>query len=270
MNIYDTITERICTMLQSGVAPWQKPWQVNRGLPRNFVSKRPYSGINTWLLHSCQFESPYWLTYRQAQEQGAQVKRGEKSCPVVFWREIETEDRKTGEAKSFPMLRFYYLFNLAQVQGLKDTPVSTVEPSVASSILSGYKDAPQVKHGFASAFYSPSDDTVSMPDKSHFATEGDYYATLYHELVHSTGHKSRLDRLTPTSFGSDAYSSEELIAELGSAFLCCVAGVDRKLETNAAYLAGWLKVLRQDNKLIIKTSTQAQRATDYIIGTKKD
>ena len=266
MNIYESITERIIGLLEQGVAPWNKPWKVSRGLPRNLVSKKAYRGINTFLLHACQYESPFWLTFKQAQEAGGHVRKGEKSCPVVFWKQLEIEDE--GEEKKIPFMRFYWLFNVSQVDGLKEVPAVEQQATPATQILAGYPNAPKLKHGMASAFYSPSEDEIGMPLPSRFDTEGDYWGTLFHELTHSTGAKSRLDRLTNAQFGSEQYSREELVAEMGSAFLCGHAGIERQLETNAAYLQSWIKALKSDPKLIVQAAAQAQKATDYILNVK--
>jgi antirestriction protein ArdC len=210
------------------------------------------------------------MTYKQATEAGGHVRKGEKSCPVVFWRELEIQDKETSEEKKIPFMRFYWLFNTAQIDGLKEVPTVEQAAIPAAQIVAGYQNAPAIKHGMATAFYSPGEDAVGMPELARFNTEADYYATLFHELTHSTGHKSRLDRLTSTSFGTEEYSAEELVAELGSAFLCGHGGVERQLEVSAAYLQGWLKALQNDPKLIVKASAQAQKAADLILGVKPE
>ena len=268
-NIYEQITERVCKMLEQGVAPWTKPWTVNRGMPKNLISKKCYRGINTWLLHACQYESPFWLTMNQANELGARIRKGEKACPVVFWRQVDIKDKETGEDTKVPFMRFYYVWNTAQIDGLKNQPAIEAQPTTApAQVIAGYPNAPQIRHGMAAAFYDPSQDFVGMPNPDNFTHEADYYATVFHELVHSTGHPSRLDRLTKGTFGSESYSKEELTAEMGSAFLCGVAGVERQLEQSAAYLKGWMSALKQDNKLIIQAAAAAQKAADHILGTK--
>lgn len=269
-NIYEQITERICGMLEQGVAPWTKTWKVNRGMPRNLVSKREYRGINTFLLHAMQYESAVWLTYKQAHEAGANVRKGEKACQVVFWKQCAIEDRETGETVKIPFIRFYHVFNVAQLDGLKETPTVELQHTPAAQIVAGYANAPQIKHGMAAAFYDPNADTVGMPDQARFNSEADYFGTLFHELTHSTGSKSRLDRLTSTSYGTEEYSKEELVAEMGSAFLCGAAGLERHLENSAAYLAGWLKALKSDPKLIVQAAAQAQKASDRILGVHQE
>jgi len=277
-TVYEQITDRIISMLEKGTVPWQKPWKVATGLPRNLISKKPYRGINTLLLHSMSYESPFWLTFHQAQQLGGMVRKGEKACPVVFWRQLEVEDKESHEIEKIPMLRFYYVFNTAQVDGLKNIPVMVETPATISTtaeeIVALMPKRPEIKHGLAKAFYSPSVDMVAMPDRARFDTEAGYFATLFHELTHASGHKSRLNRPTLTEsqgFGSNPYCKEELIAEMGAAFLCGQAGIaENILENSAAYLQNWLEQLQNDKALIVQAAAQAQKAADFILGTKFD
>ena len=274
MNGYDRITERIIALLEQGTVPWHKPWKAKTGLPRNLITKKPYRGVNVFLLLSMSYESPFWLTFHQAQELGASVRKSEKSCPVVFWKQLKVEDEESGEARKIPLLRIYPVFNSSQCEGLKalpaveDVPIAATKPA---ELVANMPHPPVIKHGMSRAFYSPSRDEVGIPDRERFDSETGYYATLLHELVHSTGHKSRLHRTTlveNTGFGSDPYSREELIAELGSAFLCGYAEiVDRTIDNSAAYLNGWLARLRHDRTLMVQAAAQAQKAADYIIDT---
>jgi len=270
VNAYQIITDRICGMLEQGTAPWSKPWKVSRGMPRNLISKKCYRGINTWILHSASYESPFWVTFKQASDAGARIKRGEKSMPVVFWKQVEVADKQTGDMVKIPFLRYYNVWNVSQLENLKETPAVEPMPTTpAASIYQNMINRPALRHGMAAAFYDPAQDSIGMPDLARFATEADYYGTLYHELTHSTGHKSRLDRLTPATFGSEDYSKEELVAEMGSAFLCGVAGIERQLEHSASYIAGWLKALKADPKLVVNAAACAQKAADHILGTTK-
>jgi len=275
MNIkaYERITERIVSLLEQGTVPWHKPWQVKTGLPRNFVSKKAYRGINTFLLLSMSYESPYWLTLRQANQFGGSVKKGEKSCPVVFWKRMHIEDVETEESKQIPLLRVYHVFNVAQCDGLKDAPVvedTSFAASKPAEIMANMPQPPAVKHGMACASYSPPDDTVNMPARERFEGDSQYYATLFHELVHSTGHETRLKRkgiIERNGFGTDPYCKEELVAELGSAFLCGHADiVDRTIDNSAAYVHGWLTRLQCDRTLVVYAAAQAQKAADFILG----
>jgi len=273
MNGYDRITERIIALLMQGTVPWHKPWKATTSWPRNFISRKQYRGVNVFLLAAMSSESPFWLTFRQARELGGSIRRGEKACPVVFWKPLKVEDEQTGKQRKIPLLRIYHVFNSSQCEGLKTIPAPDEMPVAATKpaeIVAQMPNRPLIKHGMTRAFYSPPDDTIGLPAPGRFDDEADYYATLFHELVHSTGHKSRLNRATVcgnTGFGSDPYSREELIAELGSAFLCGYAEiVDRTIDNSAAYLNGWLERLKSDRTLIVQAAAQAQRAADYIIG----
>jgi antirestriction protein ArdC len=275
-NLYDQITERIVALLEKGTVPWRKPWTAQTGLPRNLITKKPYRGINTLLLHAMHYESPYWLTFRQALELGGHVRKGEKSCPVVFWKQLEHEDKQTGEKEKIPMMRFYFVFNVAQCDGLKNlpAPIMTTTPSKPAEIIAAMPQRPEIKHGMAKAYYAPRADYVAMPNRTSFEKDAGYFATLFHELVHATGHASRLNRPTLTEsagFGSNPYCKEELIAEMGAAFLCGQAGISESiLDNSAAYIQNWLEQLQNDKKLIVQAAGQAQRAADFILGVKHE
>lgn len=274
---YDRITERIVSLLTQGTVPWHKPWHVKTGLPRNLISQKPYRGINVFLLMAMNYESPHWLTLRQANLLGGQIKPGEKSCPVVFWKPMQVKDKQSGEDRKIPFLRLYHVFNVTQCTGLKNVPkaddsafIQTMPPEIVANM----PQRPVFKHGMAMASYSPVSDVVNMPDHARFESEHHYHATLFHELVHSTGHEKRLKRasiMERNGYGSDPYGKEELIAEMGSAFLCGYAGiVDRTINSSAAYLEGWLKQLKEDKTLIVHAAAQAQKAADFILGHKSE
>lgn len=270
---YDRITERIVALMEQGTVPWHKPWQIQTGMPRNLVTQKPYRGINTFLLMSMGFESPNWLTFRQAVQLGGSVKKGEKSCPVVFWKPMEVKDKESGEMEKIPFLRLYHVFNVAQCEDLKNVPDPdqvTFVATEAAEIAAKMPQRPQIRHGMTHAYYSPREDMVGMPEPKRFKTEDGYHAALFHELVHSTGHEKRLKRQSITErngFGSDPYCKEELVAELGSAFLCGQAGiVERTIDSSAAYLENWLKQLKSDKTLIVYAAAQAQKAADFILG----
>jgi antirestriction protein ArdC len=276
-NLYDQITERIVALLEKGTVPWRKPWTAQTGLPCNLITKKPYRGINTLLLHAMHYESPYWLTFRQALELGGHVRKGEKSCPIVFWKQFEHEDKQTGEKEKIPMIRFYFVFNVAQCDGLKAPSGAAIMPTkltMPEEIIAAMPQRPEIKHGMAKAFYAPSADYVAMPNRASFDADAGYFATLFHELIHSTGHASRLNRPTLTEsagFGSNPYCKEELIAEMGAAFLCGQAGIGETiLENSAAYIQNWLAQLQNDKKLIVQAAAQAQKAVDFILGVKYD
>ena len=277
-HIYEQITERIITLLTQGTVPWQKPWKALTGLPRNLVRQKPYRGINVFLLLAMSYESPFWLTFRQALQLGGSVRKGEKSCPVVFWKQTTFEDKESGEPQKKRLLRFYHVFNLAQCDGLKNctVPVETPVNGICQpeDMVAHMPQPPLIKHGMTRAFYSPREDCVGLPMRERFERAEGYYATLFHELVHATGHESRLNRATLTEkagFGSNTYCKEELIAEMGAAFLCGQAEIaERTIDNSAAYLYGWLEQLRSDKTLIVQAAAQAQKAVDFILGKTQE
>ena len=272
-SVYEVITDRIIELLERGNVPWRKPWTAKAGFPHNLVSGKPYRGINVLLLHSMNYESPFWLTYKQAAELGGNVRRGEKSTPICFWKQLEVEDKQTHEIEKIPLARFYYVFNLSQCENIKDIPnVPEVQTTAtdAAAIVANMPQRPAIKHGMRKAYYSPSEDYIGLPDAKNFESEAAYHSVLFHEMIHSTGHASRLNRPTLTAtagFGSKEYCKEELIAELGAAFLCGQAGIHAAsiMENSAAYLRGWIDALRSERTLIVQAAAQAQRACDYII-----
>jgi antirestriction protein ArdC len=273
-EVYERITDRITALLTQGTVPWHKPWKATTGLPRNLVSQKPYRGINVFLLLAMSYESPFWLTFRQATQLGGSVRKGEKACPVVFWKQLKIEDKESDETKRIPLLRYYHVFNAAQCDGLK-VLTALMEPSTdgiskPKAIVENMPQPPAVKHGMARAFYATSLDCVGMPARERFESEEGYFATLFHELIHSTGHEKRLKRSTimeSAGFGTNPYCKEELIAEMGAAFLCGQAEIaERTVENSAAYIQGWLTQLQNDKTLIFQAAAQAQKAADFILG----
>src|ERR1035437_9996296 len=206
---YDRITERIVSLLSQGTVPWHKPWQVKTGLPRNLVSLKPYRGINVFLLMAMNYESPHWLTLRQANLLGGQIKPGEKSCPVVFWKPMQVKDRESGEERKIPFLRLYHVFNVTQCAGLKNIPKADDSASVQTmpaEIVANMPQRPVIKHGMNAAYYSPGNDIIGMPERERFDAEDNYHATLFHELVKERGHEKRLKRasiMERNGYGSD-------------------------------------------------------------------
>ena len=282
-DTYQVITDRITALLEQGVVPWQKPWQGGEQMPRNLISGREYRGVNVFLLHAMSYESPYWLTYKQASELGGHVRKGERACPVVFWKRLPVDSASELDGKKFiPFLRYYSVFNVAQCEDIPADKIPVQNGTKrehcpiteAESIVAAMPKKPDIKHGGGRACYSPSLDCVTMPKPENFASGQDYYSVLFHELTHATGHASRLNRkgISGTdgewsAFGSTPYAKEELVAELGAAFLSGHAGImERTLDNSAAYVQSWLARLKEDNRLIVQASAQAQRAADFILG----
>jgi antirestriction protein ArdC len=272
MDIYGAVTQKIIDALEAGTVPWKKPWR--NGSQRNFISKRPYSGINIFLLELQNRSTPYWLTFKQVGDLGGMVKKGEHGTNIIYAANVSSKEiGEDGEEhkKSYFMLRGYYVWNLDQTDGIeipaegeKFEPIAKCE-----EIVAGYHDrGPAFMEGGDRACYSPSGDYIKMPFKNTFLGEPQYYSTVFHEMTHSTGHEKRLNRETlvnGVSFGSEVYSKEELVAEIGASFLMGIAGIEDNQAQSASYIAGWLKALNNDKKLVVSAAAQAQKAADYIL-----
>jgi antirestriction protein ArdC len=276
--VYEIITEKIIKMLDEGTVPWRKPW-TSATMPRNLVSNRPYTGINLFLLMTEGHSSPYWMSYKQVGQLGGKIKTDEndKQLPptiVIYWKLLEskTEVDEKGKPKRFPMLRYYRVWNLDQTEGVRIPKRPTEEPregspiDAAEAIVKGYPGAPKIKTGGASAVYNWQTDEIRVPSLEDHHSDPEFYSTLFHEMVHSTGHKSRLARDIENSFGSHAYGREELIAEMGAAFLCGEAGISPAvIENNAAYIASWKKTIKADTRAVVIAAAAAQKAADRIL-----
>jgi len=281
-DVYAIITKQIIARLKEGTIPWRKPW-VAAGSPQNLLSKRPYRGINIWLLASLGYEQNLFLTHNQLTEIGGKVKKGEKGHLAVFWKVIEApkteHDTETGEIKKKPLLRYYWVFNVAQCENIEkylpaDAAVPNSPIATCESVVEGMPNKPDIRHKEPDAYYHPGKDYVNMPKLKTFINAEAYYATLFHELIHSTGHSSRLNRKEVTAmtpFGSDIYSIEEITAELGTCYLTSLTGIAPiTFENNAAYIHGWIERLENDQRVIVYASMQAQKATDYIMNVKAE
>lgn len=275
-TIYQMVTNRIIASLEQGVIPWKQPWD-STGIPRNLITDRPYRGINAFVLHSLQFTSNYFLSFKQVNQLGGSVKKGEKSCPVVFWKWFELEDEVTKEVTKKWLLRYYNVFNLDQCENIPERfipkPIERENTPIkrCREIIKGMADMPKLVSSKDGAYYIPPNDTIHIPGIKAFKNSESYYLTLFHELVHSTGHEKRLARpeiMEHHQFGSEPYSLEELTAEMGACFLASASGIlDMEFENNAAYIKGWLDVFQGDTKFLFKAGSQAQKSVDYILGT---
>jgi len=284
-SVAQIVTEQILGKLDKGEIPWRKPWTVVGGCPRS-IRNKPYRGANTILLGMTGRPGP-WLTYKEAERRGGHVKKGEKGSFVVFFKFLDkqTKDKQTGEIKKdrIPLMRYYKVFSLEQCEGVSEpkwlaqarakVETNTHTPiEQAEALWAAYEDKPKVEHGSTRACYAPFQDKISMPVPESFDSPSHYYSTLYHEGVHSTGHESRTGRLegfkAVAPFGSEDYSKEELVAEIGSAMLAAHAGIDcPDVERNTvAYLQNWSKKLRDDPNLFTRACSLAQKAVDYMIG----
>jgi antirestriction protein ArdC len=284
MDIYAMVTDKIITLLESGVVPWRRPW-TSAGLPRNLVSKKPYRGVNVFLLSASKYVAPFWLTMRQANELGGHIRKGEESTAVVFWKiedakrsteDLDTEATEKKTRRRF-LLRFYRVWNLEQcelpqtaldklpkIETHQHDPIEAVE-----KIIAGMPNPPEIVRGGSKAFYSPLTDRITLPPRELFVSAEEEACTTLHECSHAAGASKRLNRESITEaapFGSPTYSLEELVAELSAAYLCAEAGISNAVIANqAAYVSGWLKALRDNRKLLIHAAAQAQKAADFIL-----
>ena len=244
--------------------------------------------MNIFLLGCQGFTSPYWLTFKQAKQLGGSVRKGEHGTPCILWKWINRSDEnaETGETetKQIPLIRYYNVFNVEQCDGIshKGLEAQAEEPEpfnpveAAEAIVASYPDAPSISQdGRASAYYRPATDSIHVPERETFDSEEHFYATLFHEMAHSTGHEKRLARpgiTNPIRHASHGYTQEELVAEMSSAFLLAEAGIDTDglMDNSAAYVASWLKALRNDKKLVVFAGAQAQKAVDHILSRTCD
>lgn len=299
MNAYEKfnrlaqqVTNEVIAQLEQGSVPWQKPW-TSYGLPKNYLSGRHYEGFNAFYLHYItekrRFTAPYFLTFRQAQELGGHVKKGEKGTPVLYWKireeragedtDGQAEEEKEGPARKLvPFI--WTVFNIDQIEGIdvalpvagERTELQVIE--TCQQVVEQYPlPRPHIGHGGTQAYYAPVSDRVQLPELKCFVSPHAYHATLFHELIHSTGHPSRLDRFTEKAsrFGDEDYSKEELIAEMGASFLSAFTGIrEAVFENSVAYLKGWVSSLKDDKTMIIYAGTKAFKAASHILGLKAE
>lgn len=281
-DIYQSVTDKIIAELEAGTVPWVQPWSGESDpFPRNAVSQRPYRGINHVLLgmeavlHG--YASNQWLTFRQAQQLGGHVRRGELASTVIYYetRIVEKTDGETladgeePEKRYIPLIKVFAVFNLDQIDGLPEdyrqappAPPGWDACAAAEAVIAG--SGAEIRHQGFKAFYSPPNDLIYLPARTTFADGAAYYSTALHELCHWTGNSARLGRKLGRRFGDDAYAMEELIAELGAAFLSAHCRLDGRLQ-HASYISSWLDVLHRDKRAIFVAAAQAQKAADYLL-----
>ena len=274
MDIYAEVTSRIIAEMEKGIIPWEKPW-IASGNCVSHATGKAYSLLNQMLLG----RPGEYVTFNQCQQEGGKVKKGEKAKMVVFWKWIEQEDEETGEKKEVPFLRYFNVFHIDQCEGLTakfaqplpQTAEDLPETKVAEDLIYEYlgRESITLTHQAGDrAFYRPSTDEVVLPIRKQFMSTAEYFSTAFHELIHSTGHKSRLDRLEKTAFfGTEAYSKEELIAEIGAAALVNHSGLEtsHSLRNSAAYIQNWLQVLKDDKRFIVSAAGKAEKAVNLIL-----
>lgn len=286
-NVYEMVTERVMEQMKQGIIPWHRPWTGAADGAINYVTRKPYSLLNQMLLG----RSGEWLSFKQLKERGGNIKKGAKAGMVVFYTKFSyTKDEQQEDGTmiekehTIPVLRYYNVFHIDDCTGidskLEDKPVTTAEPiEAAEEIVNGYvsRESLRFKNDEPSnrAYYSPALDEVVVPMLSQYADAEEYYSTTFHELTHSTMKKSRCNREAENkiaAFGSKDYSREELVAELGSAYLCTTAGLnnEKAFRNSVAYIQGWLRALANDSKMIVWAASRAEKAARYIMGEKND
>ena len=270
-QVYQDVTDSIIKQLEAGAVPWVKPWKADSTADKNIISQKAYQGINRLILGMSSmvqgFDNPAWASYKQWESLGANVRKGEKGTRIVFFSPITKENKTTGETEQYAVLKAYTVFNAAQIEGLE---IVAAEPLPAAEFTANQlaeerivKTGAAISHGGDAAFYAPSVDRIQLPHKASFDCESSYYATAFHELTHWAGAESRLDRTKGKRFADPAYAFEELVAEMGAAFLCQDYGIQGELR-HAGYIQSWLKACRDDNRAIFKAAALAQKAADYI------
>lgn len=286
-EIYEKVNQVILDELAQGVVPWERPWGADGQFAHNGYSRKNYTGCNFFTMNflAQKYGAVDFYTFNQIQELGGHIRKGERGHLVTFYKVVSyrdpsapsiTEDGEIENIKTIPMLRYYVVWNRNQVEGLpeaKNIETKEINPiEAAEKIVACYPGAPRIIEDHPQAYYSPSGDYVNMPKRNTFKSAEGWYSTLFHELTHSTGHKSRLDRFDGAGkFGSESYGREELVAELGACYLRSVAGIERNYETkqSASYIAGWSKAIKDDPQMFFKAASAAQKAADYILNGKQ-
>ncbi len=293
-NIYQKVTNEIITRLEAGVIPWRKGWSDCGSFPTNLSSKKEYHGTNWLLLSSSNYASPFWATFKQVKILGGSIKKGEHGSPIIYSDKMLV-DRKTGKRatqntpkellQAIPYIKGYTVFNLIQCANVPQQKIPLLTPEdqrapieKAEDILKAYSlvgcpilysDALN-KNGKVSANYVTQRDSITVPKPALFASKEAYYATLFHEIIHSIGHPSRLNREKGKTFGSEKYGKEELVTEIGAAFLCARCGISAPtIENSAAYIHSWLQTIKKDTALIVRASSLARQAVEFIFPPKK-
>jgi len=287
-NVYEIVTEQVIEKIEAGnLAPWLQPWKSAAHRPANLITKKPYKGINAFLLAFNSYESPYYLTYKQAIEKGGHVRKGEKSHLVTYWQflyfknekllpsKMPVSEKERIADKKVPLLKYYRVFNVEQCEGVEYPKIEIKDLNEnekleeCEKVIEGMPSKPKCEFGGDRAFYQPSKDSVTMPKLERFNSSDEYYSTFFHELAHATGHESRLNREgieKIAAFGDAVYSKEELVAEFTACFLCGETGIlQRTVDNSSAYLKGWLKALKNDSKLLVSAASQAEKAANFIL-----
>ncbi len=279
-DLYESVSARIVAELEAGAAPWIKPWSASPGAntPCNAATNRPYSGCNVvllWMAQTAGYRKPRFLTFKQALELGGNVRKGEHGTKVYFVKQLERREQgadDTSSTRLIPMMREYTVFNVDQCENLPDRitagkPIRVRNPDARDELADAFLQSAgaDIREGHGEAYYVPSRDFISIPAFAGFKGADHFYNVAFHELTHWTAHKSRLDRDLKNRFGTRSYAAEELVAELGAAFLCAEFGFDGDVR-NAGYIATWIDLLKVDKRAFFTACSQASKAADYLRG----
>jgi antirestriction protein ArdC len=276
-DLFSEVSARILAELERGAAPWVKPWSVTAGqnVPQNAVTNRPYSGCNVillWLARNRGWATPRFLTFKQAIEAGGNVRKGEHGTKVYFVKQLQIKDNDEADTRLVPMMREYTVFNVDQCENLPDSiragkPMRVRDPDTRDALADEFlrSTGADIREGHGEAYYVPSKDFISMPAFAAFKGADNFYNVAFHELTHWTGHKARLDRDLKHRFGERAYAAEELVAELGAAFLSAEFGFDGDVRS-AGYIANWIELLKADKRAFFTACNRASKAADYLRG----
>lgn len=269
--IYEKVNNLIIEKLESGKIPWKRTW--TESVPMNYLSKKMYRGINFMILSCTVFASPYFVTFLQCKEKKESIKSGEKGFPIVFWKLINFRPEDPQDNREIPFIKYSTVFNLQQTTLFDDTKIEADSKMKfeAEEIINNLPEKLTLKNNFSKCYYTPDEDYISTPTITNFSGSNEYYSTLFHELVHWTGHPKRLNRFEKGKFDEDNYSFEELVAEIGSAYLCNLSNIktDEIITNQAGYIQGWLSKLKNDKKLIFKASAAAQKAVNFILNKEE-
>lgn len=283
-KVNSIVEQQILRKLEEGIVPWQRGWNT-KGSPRNIISDKEYNGINRLFTSMMGYSSPYWGSYKQMKELGGQVRKGEKGTQIIWASQVQKKNPKEGEKEFYSAFRYSAVFNLDQCDDVKvpkkiqlhmdkfkNRDMVEIDNSLYET-LHGYIEREKgLKLTTGKPSYAPKRDTISMPEQTDFFGIGEYLNTFSHEIVHSTGHWLRLDRFkedAPVYNGSDSYAIEELVAEIGSAFLCAELGIEKILDNQISYISGWKETIKNNEGIVVKASSMAQKAVNLIRGEKE-
>jgi len=276
-DIYEMITNKIIKSLEKGVIPWHKPWSSSYLLPENFLTKKKYNGINILLLWDSGFNCKYWLGFKQIENLGGKVKKGEKGTFIVYYSTFMKKEEIDGviTEKNIPYIKYHYVWNLEQTEGIKYEKkeikkIDFIPIEKAEKILLKMKNKPGIMHKGNRAYYNYNNDFICLPAKETFKSTDSYYSVLFHELTHSTMAIKRLNRESARDnhFGNVEYSKEELLAEIGSCFLCSESAIKKTFDNSISYISNWLEALKKDKKMILYAASGASKAVNYILDKK--